>query len=178
MRIISGINKGRKIQAPKNLPVRPTTDKAKEAIFNIISNKYQLSVLSVLDLFSGTGNISYEFSSRGSSKITCVEQNIKCINFIRSTCIKLSLNFNIIKSDVYRFLNTNNLTYDIIFADPPYNFEYHNYEKIILLIIEKKVLNKQGLIIIEHSKIVSLLNIKNYSETRKYGDSCFSFFKI
>lgn len=178
MRIISGINKGRKIQGPKNLTVRPTTDKAKEAIFNIISNKYDISELSILDLFSGTGNISYEFSSRGSNKITCVEQNINCINFIKYNCIKLSLNFNIIKSDVYRFLNTNNLTYDIIFADPPYNFEYHNYEKIILLIIEKKVLNKQGLIIIEHSKIISLQNIKNYSETRKYGDCCFSFFKI
>jgi len=73
MRIISGENKGRKIQAPKNLPVRPTTDKAKEALFNIISNKYNLVELSILDLFSGTGNISYEFSSRGVSKITCVD---------------------------------------------------------------------------------------------------------
>ena len=178
MRIISGKNKGRKIQAPKNLPVRPTTDKAKEALFNIIGNKYNLAELSILDLFSGTGNISYEFSSRGVSKITCVDLNQKCINFIKSNCDKLSLNFKLIKSDVCKFLNNNDLIYDIIFADPPYNFEYLKYEKIILLVIEKKILNSDGLLIIEHSKKTNLQNIKNYIETRKYGDCCFSFFKL
>ena len=178
MRIISGENKGRKIQAPKNLPVRPTTDKAKEALFNIISNRYNLAELSILDLFSGTGNISYEFASRGTSKITCVDLNDKCINFIKSNCDKLSLNFKLIKSDIYKFLSNNNLSYDIIFADPPYNFEYSKYEKIILLIIEKKLLNRDGLLIIEHSKKTDLQNIENYIETRKYGDCCFSFFKL
>ena len=82
MRIISGTNKGRKIYAPKNLPVRPTTDQAKEALFNIISNNFNLSELSILDLFAGTGNLSYEFSSRGVKDVTCVDLNIKCINFI------------------------------------------------------------------------------------------------
>ena len=178
MRIISGENKGRKIQAPKNLPVRPTTDKAKEALFNIISKRYNLAELSILDLFSGTGNISYEFASRGTSKITCVDLNHKCINFIKSNCDKLSLNFKLIKSDIYKFLSNNNLSYDIIFADPPYNFEYSKYEKIILLIIEKKLLNRDGLLIIEHSKKTDLQNIENYIETRKYGDCCFSFFKL
>ena len=80
MRIISGINKGRKIQAPKNLPVRPTTDQSKEALFNIISNDYDLSKISILDLFSGTGNISYEFFSRGTKNITCVDLNGRCID--------------------------------------------------------------------------------------------------
>lgn len=178
MRIISGKNKGRKIQAPKNLPVRPTTDKAKEALFNIISNNYNFTELSVLDLFSGTGNISFEFSSRGVSEITCVDLNNKCINFIKSTCDKLSLNFQLKKSDYYKFLNANNLSYDIIFADPPYNFEYFKYEKIVLLIIEKKMLNNNGLLIIEHSKKINLQNIKNHKETRKYSECCFSFFSI
>ncbi len=176
MRIISGLNKGKKIQAPKNLPVRPTTDQAKEALFNIISNKYQLTELSVLDLYSGTGNISYEFSSRGSTKITCVDLNSKCISFIKSICNKLSLKFNIIRSDVCKFLCKTNFSYDIIFADPPYNFEYSNYEKLILLIFEKKILNGEGMIIIEHSKKTDLKNIKKFNECRKYGDCCFSFF--
>jgi 16S rRNA (guanine966-N2)-methyltransferase len=108
MRIISGINKGRKINAPKKLPVRPTTDQAKEALFNIISNSYFFSELSVLDLFTGTGNISYEFASRGSKKITCVDSNKSCIKFVEKISNDLSLNLNIIKSDVYTYLKKNN----------------------------------------------------------------------
>tara|TARA_B100000767_G_scaffold255831_1_gene262359 strand:- start:1968 stop:2504 length:537 start_codon:yes stop_codon:yes gene_type:complete len=178
MRIISGIYKGRKIYAPKNLPVRPTTDQAKEALFNIISNIFQLSEISILDLFSGTGNLSYEFSSRGVKDITCVDFNIKCINFIKSVSIKLSLNIKVIKSDVFKFLNKNITNYNIIFADPPYDFEQMNYEKIIQLIIYKQLLQDEGLIIIEHSKKTNLKDIQNYYETRVYGGCCFSFFKI
>lgn len=178
MRIISGINKGRKINAPKKLPVRPTTDQAKEALFNIISNNYFFSELSVLDLFTGSGNISYEFSSRGTKKITCVDSNKNCIKFVQKISNDLSLNLNIIKSDVYTFLKGDNTHYDIIFADPPYDFEYINYEKVVQLIIENKILNNGGLIIIEHYKNKILKNILNYSETREYGGCCFSFFKI
>ena len=178
MRIISGINKGRKIQAPKNLPVRPTTDQSKEALFNIISNDYDLSKISILDLFSGTGNISYEFFSRGTKNITCVDLNGRCINFIKSISNNLSFNLKIIKSDVYKFLKRNTTNYDIIFADPPYSFEDVSYEKIIELIIEKEIMNEGGLIIIEHSKKTNLKNIQNHIETREYGGCCFSFFKI
>lgn len=178
MRIISGINKGRKINAPKKLPVRPTTDQAKEALFNIISNSYFFSELSVLDLFTGTGNISYEFASRGSKKITCVDSNKSCIKFVEKISNDLSLNLNIIKSDVYKYLKKNNANYDIIFADPPYDFECINYEKVIKLIIENRIINNGGLIILEHSKNKILKNILNYSETREYGGCCFSFFKI
>ena len=178
MRIIAGINRGRKINAPKNLPVRPTTDKAKESIFNIIGNSYDFSELSVLDLFSGTGNISYEFASRGVKNITCVDQNTKCYNFIKSNCKKLALDFKLIKSEAYKFLTKNKMSFDIIFADPPYNFEMVEYEKITNCIFEKKVLNNFGILIVEHSKKTSLENLKNYKETRKYGDCFFSFFKI
>ena len=178
MRIISGTNKGRKIYAPKNLPVRPTTDQAKEALFNIISNNFNLSELSILDLFAGTGNLSYEFSSRGVKYVTCVDLNIKCINFIKSISNKLLLNIKVIKSDVFKFLNKNIISYDIIFADPPYDFEQINYEKIIQLIIYKQLLKHEGLLIIEHSKKTNLKDIQNYDETREYGGCCFSFFKI
>ena len=82
MRIISGNHKGRKLIAPKNLPVRPTTDRAKESLFNILQNRYNISKVKALDLFSGTGNISYEFASRNANKITAVDKNIKCTNFI------------------------------------------------------------------------------------------------
>ena len=178
MRIISGTNKGRKIYAPKNLPVRPTTDQAKEALFNIISNNFNLSELSILDLFAGTGNLSYEFSSRGVKDVTCVDLNIKCINFIKSISNKLLLNIKVIKSDVFKFLKKNIISYDIIFADPPYDFEQINYEKIIQLIIYKQLLKHKGLLIIEHSKKTNLKDIQNYDETREYGGCCFSFFKI
>jgi len=178
MRIISGTNKGRKIYPPKNLPVRPTTDQAKEALFNIISNNFNLSELSILDLFAGTGNLSYEFSSRGVKDVTCVDLNIKCINFIKSISNKLLLNIKVIKSDVFKFLNKNIISYDIIFADPPYDFEQINYEKIIQLIIYKQLLKHKGLLIIEHSKKTNLKDIQNYDETREYGGCCFSFFKI
>ena len=93
MRIISGNHKGRKLIAPNNLPVRPTTDRAKESLFNILQNRYNISKVKVLDLFSGTGNISYEFASRNVNKITAVDKNIKCTNFINK--MSLELDFNI-----------------------------------------------------------------------------------
>ena len=106
MRIISGQYKGRRINAPKKLPVRPTTDMAKEALFNIINNLYYFDELSVLDLFSGTGNISYEFASRGTANITCVDSNYGCIKFIDKTSEDFEMGLNTIKNDVYKYLGS------------------------------------------------------------------------
>lgn len=119
MRIISGNNRGKKIIAPKNLPVRPTTDKSKEALFNILQNNYEIQNLKILDLFSGTGNISYEFASRGALKIYSIDKNIKCTNFIKQTSINLGMNIKVIKSDAFKFIKNTKHKFDIIFLDPP-----------------------------------------------------------
>ncbi len=105
MRIISGLYKGRRITAPKKLPVRPTTDMAKEALFNILNNRYYFDGISVLDLFSGTGNICYEFASRGTEQILAVDDNFGCIKFINETAESFEMPINTVKSDVYKFLN-------------------------------------------------------------------------
>ena len=103
MRIISGDYKGRKIIFPKNLPVRPTTDMAKESIFNILNNKYTFNKVSILDLFSGSGNISYEFYSRGVKDVLAVDNSLKCINFIKKESSRLGMNISVIKADVFKF---------------------------------------------------------------------------
>ncbi len=177
MRIISGKNKGRRIIAPKKLPVRPTTDMAKEALFNILNNRFNLNGLQVLDLFSGTGNIAYEFSSRGASAITAVDENFDCVKFIKKTSTELDMNINVIKSDVYKYLEKAPIKADIIFADPPYDFEPEAFQKITDLIFEKELLLEDGILILEHSKHTDLSKLEHFKESRKYGSSVFSFFE-
>ena len=123
MRIISGQYKGRRISPPKNLPVRPTTDMSKEALFNVLNNYFDFEGLKILDLFSGTGNISYEFASRGSQNITSVDADFGCIKFIKQTATEFDFNIAAIKSDIFAFIEKCQSSYDIIFADPPYALE-------------------------------------------------------
>ena len=130
MRIISGLYKGRRITAPKKLPIRPTTDMAKEALFNILHHQYYFDGISVLDLFSGSGNISYEFASRGTEQITAVDDNYGCIKFITETATAFEMSISTIKSDVFKFLEKSKQKQDIIFADPPYDFEVEKFSKI------------------------------------------------
>tara|TARA_Y100000741_G_C18162309_1_gene521709 strand:- start:270 stop:806 length:537 start_codon:yes stop_codon:yes gene_type:complete len=178
MRIISGLHRGRRINMPKKLVIRPTTNLGKESLFNILNNSFDFTHSIVLDLFSGTGGISYEFASRGCVSITSVDINKKSTDFIKSVSDKLMLNLNVIKSDIFRFINITKSNYDIIFADPPYNMELKKYEELITNIFKNKLLKIDGVMIIEHSKINSLKELKNYKETRIYGGCCFSFFKI
>ena len=177
MRIISGKNKGIRLTAPKKLPVRPTTDMAKEALFNILNNSYYFDEISIIDLFSGTGNISYEFASRGTSKITAVDGHFACIKFIDETSNKFKFNINSIKSDVYKFLEKTNNKADIIFADPPYDFEKVKFEKIIDLVFSREVLLNNGVLIVEHSKHTDLSDHSAFSYSKKYGGNMFSFFE-
>lgn len=177
MRIISGKFKGRRLKAPKNLPVRPTTDMAKESLFNIINNLYYFDGISVLDLFSGTGNISYEFASRGTTSITAVDANYNCIKYINNTSKELDLPINTFKSDVYKFLEKTTLKADVIFADPPYNFEVDEFLKIANLVFERGLLQEDGVLIIEHSKHTDLSNHTNHSYQKRYGGNVFSFFE-
>lgn len=178
MRIISGKYKGRRITAPKNLPIRPTTDMAKESIFNILNNFYHFDELKVLDLFSGSGSISYEFASRGSENITSVDTDFGCVKFIKQTSDTFDFGINAIKSDVFSFLEKTKSEYDVIFADPPYNFSQEQFEKIPQLIFENELLAEDGMLIIEHSTHTNLEEMEYFSHSKKYGSSVFSFFII
>jgi len=178
VRIISGKYKGRRIVAPKNLPVRPTTDLAKESLFNILNNYYHFDELRVLDLFSGTGGISYEFASRGAETITCVDIDFGCIKFIKQTSDTFDFPINAIKTDVFSFLEKNKSEYDVIFADPPYNFTQNQFDKIPKIIFENELLAPGGMLVIEHSPHTNLEEIEYFSHSKKYGSSVFSFFII
>ncbi|MDO1500787.1 16S rRNA (guanine(966)-N(2))-methyltransferase RsmD [Winogradskyella maritima] len=178
MRIISGVYKGRRITAPSKLPVRPTTDMAKEALFNILNNRYYFDDISVLDLFSGTGNISYEFASRGTEHITAIDADYGCIRFINETAEQFEMPIDTIKSDVFKYLEQNGRTFDIIFADPPYNFEKEQFAKIPELVFQNDWLSNEGLLIVEHSKHTDLADLPNFSFSKNYGGNAFSFFEI
>tara|TARA_R110002050_G_scaffold2491_1_gene14260 strand:+ start:9549 stop:10085 length:537 start_codon:yes stop_codon:yes gene_type:complete len=177
MRIISGKHKGRNLIAPKKLPVRPTKDMAKESLFNILNNSYYFPDLKVLDLFTGTGNISYEFSSRGVDDVLAVDAHGGCIDFIDKTVSLLDMNIRTLKSDVFSFLQRNTEKFDIIFADPFYDMELTDFEKLPLLVFENDLLLEDGVLIIEHSNRTSLAELPFYKNSRKYGGSVFSFFE-
>lgn len=178
MRIISGKYKGRRISPPKGLPVRPTTDMSKESLFNILNNTFDFDELKVLDLFAGTGNISYEFASRGCKPITSVDADFGCVKFIKQVASEYDFDIAAIKSDVFSFLEKNKSSYDIIFADPPYGLDQKTFEKIVLLVFEKELLDEEGMMIIEHSKYTKLDHLINFSFQKNYGGSIFSFFEL
>ena len=177
MRIISGKYKGKRLTAPKKLPVRPTTDMAKEALFNILNNRFYFDELKVLDLFSGTGNISFELASRGTEKITAVDSFPGCVRYISKTASELDFSINTIKSDVYKFLEGTSEQFDLIFADPPYDFDTAQFLKIADLVFAKNLLLTDGVLIIEHSEQTNLSEHPKFLEQRKYGGSIFSFFE-
>lgn len=177
MRIISGQFKGRRISAPKKLPVRPTTDMAKEALFNILNNQYYFDDISILDLFSGTGSISYEFASRGTENITAVDEDLGCIKFINKTAEEFEMSIRAIKSDVFKFLETSSQKSNVIFADPPYAFKLDQFSRIPELVFQNNLLDDEGLMIIEHAKQTDLSKLPNYSYSKMYGGNVFSFFE-
>ncbi|NRR90782.1 RsmD family RNA methyltransferase [Winogradskyella undariae] len=177
MRIISGLFKGRRISAPKKLPVRPTTDMAKEALFNILNNQYYFDDISVLDLFSGTGNISYEFASRGTETVTAVDAHFGCIKFINETAEDFEMNITTIKSDVFKFLEKSKLKHTIIFADPPYDFDVEAFSKIPELVFKNELLEDEGILVVEHSKHTDISHLENYAYSKSYGGNMFSFFE-
>ena len=178
MRIISGKYKGRRISPPKGLPVRPTTDMSKEALFNVLNNHFSFEGLKILDLFAGTGNISYEFASRGCTPITSVDGDFGCVKFIKQVAAEYDFNIAATKSDVYTYLEKCKTSYDIIFADPPYGFDQKTFERIIELVFERELLNSDGMMVIEHSKYTKLDHMMHFSFQKSYGGSIFSFFEI
>ncbi len=175
MRIISGKYKGRIIKPPSDLPVRPTTDFAKTGLFNILENRLDIESTQCLDLYSGTGSISYELISRGANSVTAVDQNRNCIAFIESTIQKLDIdNLSTVKSDVIRFLKHATRKYNVIFADPPYDLKVHR--AIHELIFSNRLLTENGYLVIEHSSREDYSELPNFEFTRKYGNVGFSFF--
>lgn len=151
---------------------------SKEALFNVLNNYFNFSGLKVLDLFAGTGNISFEFASRGSDNITSVDQDFGCVKFIKQIATEYDFNIAAVKSEVLSFISKSNSNYDIIFADPPYGFDQATFEKIVLSIFEKNLLNEAGMMIIEHSKYTKLDHLENFSFKKSYGGSIFSFFEF
>jgi len=177
MRIISGTYKGRRLTAPKKLPVRPTTDMAKEALFNILNNRYYFDEIKVIDLFAGTGNISYEFASRGTKNITAVDAHYGCVKYINTVVNEFDFNITTLKSDVFKFLERTALKVDVIFADPPYDMDSEQFLKIANFVFERNLLEEGGLLIIEHSSQTDLSEHPQFSFSKKYGGNLFSFFE-
>jgi len=176
MRIIGGTLKGLRLNPPKNLPVRPTTDMAKEALFNILQNQIEFEGLKVLDLFSGTGNISLEFASRGAELVVAVDRNQPCIYYLKDTARQHQLNnIQTYKDDVFKYLQLESTQYDLIFADPPYDL--NRIPEIPKTVFEKGMLTDGGMLIVEHQSLQNLGNHPAFVEQRTYGHSSFSFFR-
>jgi 16S rRNA (guanine966-N2)-methyltransferase len=175
MRIISGKFKGKIITAPGSLPVRPTTDYAKTGLFNILRNRYDLSVVSFLDLFCGTGNISFEMISEGVKSVLAVDSHAGCVQFVKKVFNELEFeNGRVVKADVFELLKNQKEKFDIIFADPPY--ELKGAIQLPDLVFENNLLNAGGSFILEHQSKENYLSHPHFMEKRKYGNVGFSFF--
>ena len=177
MRIISGKYKGRRISAPSNITARPTTDFAKEGLFNLLNNRIDFEGIDVLDLFAGTGGIGVEFVSRDCNSVISIEQNERHCAFIRKVCAELKIdNLSLMKTDVFKFINICHTQFDMIFADPPY--ELDKLAEIPNLIFAQNMLKPDGLFVLEHSSKNSFELHPNFSDHRIYGSVNFTFFEM
>ncbi len=176
MRIIGGKYNRRLIRPPANLPVRPTTDLARESLFNILEHKTTLEDCKVLDLFSGTGALSFESASRGCIEVIAVEKNHRCVRFIRETAATFEMSqLRVVQADVFKFLRTARVKFDIILADPPYDMD--NIPEIRHAVFEGQLLNPGGWLVIEHPAAVDFSGQPHFIEHRRYGHVNFSFFQ-
>jgi 16S rRNA (guanine966-N2)-methyltransferase len=177
VRIIGGTYGGRKIEVSKGFDSRPTTDFAKEALFNILDNHFDYETIRVLDLFSGTGSISFEFASRGCTEIDLLENNSRSVAFISKVADDLKIKgIHTVRMDVFRFLTICRKQYHIVFADPPY--ELKNIDQIPGIVLEKKLVLPGGWMILEHGKSHNFKDHPNFHEERNYGSVHFTFFKV
>ena len=176
MRIIGGSYKSRVFRPGKNFKARPTTDFARENLFNILENRYDFETKKILDLFSGTGSISFEFVSRGCPDVTCVESDRFHYQFINSVIEALGIKRELkaLNVDAFRFIDRSPGSFDLIFADPPY--ELKRIAEIPDLILNTNLLSNEGLLILEHGKTNDFSHHPLFRELRKYGSVHFSFF--
>ncbi|MCH2230552.1 MAG: 16S rRNA (guanine(966)-N(2))-methyltransferase RsmD [Crocinitomicaceae bacterium] len=177
MRIIRGKYKTRFYKFPKGFPSRPTTDYAKEGLFNILEHQYPNTDLKILDLCAGTGNISIEFLSREAGTVLAVDKNYTAIRHMKKVVHELGCEneMTVYKADIIKFLESTDMKFDLIFADPPYLFESH--KKIVELVFNRKILNEDGVLIIEHGRDTNLDDITHFEFSRIYGNVHFSFFE-
>ena len=175
MRIISGTLKGRRLNPPANLPVRPTTDMAREGLFNILNNYVDYEECDAMDLFAGTGAVSFEFISRGVKSMTSIEINTQCTDFIKTTAQRLNIqNIHVVRADVFDLLKRAYKKFDIIFADPPY--AHPDLAKLPDLVFEKQLLTDDGIFILEHPREFSFEEHPHFWQHRAYGKVNFTFF--
>ena len=175
MRIIGGTHRGRRINPPSNFKARPTTDFAREGLFNILNNRVDFESIDVLDLFAGTGSISYEFASRGVKSVHLVEKDINHISGIKKILKDMDLqNVRTIHIDVKAYLKTCSVKYDIVFADPPYELSW--LQELPDIVTQAGVINEGGVFILEHPRDLSFTHHKLFFEHRNYGGVNFSFF--
>ena len=176
MRIIGGEHGRRRISPPANMPhTRPTTDVAKEGLFNVISNNLDIEEIKTLDLFGGTGSISYELASRGANDLTIIEKDPKMYEFIKKTAGELKLqNFKVLKLDVFKFIDQCTDKFDFIFAGPPYALS--NIDDLPKLIFEKQLLSSKGWFVLEHTPRNDYKKFPFYATERNYGTTIFSIF--
>lgn len=181
MRIVSGKYGKRRFQLPNNFKGRPTTDMAKEGLFNILSHRMELEGISVLDLFAGTGSIGFEFLSRGAGSVVAIEKDYHHVSFIKSVMEELAdPNYRVITKNVLQFLRESQASedfsqkFDLIFADPPYNLK--ELPELPQMILQSGLLSPEGIMVIEHPRDVSFQGEKGFVEVRNYGSVHFSFF--
>lgn len=176
MRIIGGTKGGIHFNAPKNLPVRPITDRSKESLFNILENRFEFDKIIAMDLFSGTGCISYELASRGCKKVIAIDKNFFCTQFIKEQSAKLGFEneIEVIRMDALSYLKIEKTKFDFIFSDPPYKFKH--YIKMIDLIFSEELLNKNGVFVTEHHSVNVFDKHPHFVEKRAYGQNVLSFF--
>ncbi len=176
MRIVGGKYKGRIFRPNKKFTARPTTDIAKEGLFNILENRYEFSNKNVLDLFSGTGSMGYEFISRGCERATLVEKSFNHYRFILDVVKQLQIdNISVFKADVFKFVEKTGETYNIIFADPP--FDLPQFNEVPDAVLNSNALKPEGVFIIEHPKEYDFSSHPYFKEIRTYGKVNFSFFE-
>lgn len=176
MRVIGGKIGGIRLSPPTNLPVRPTTDIAKEALFNILQHQIEWDESTCLDLFCGTGNISFELASRGALLVDAVDIHAKCLFYVKDVAKKYELDvINTRKADVFKFVNSCKGTYDFIFADPPYDVP--KLPQLPTMVLDNGLLKEGGILVVEHPSTRKLDDHPLYVETRKYGYSSFSFYQ-
>lgn len=175
MRIIAGTLRGRRLNPPQNLPVRPTTDMARESLFNILNNYVDYEECSVMDLFAGTGAVSMEFVSRGAREVTSIDINVQCTDFIKQSAAQFGVkNLHVVRADVFDLLKRANCKFDIVFADPPYALE--GLPTLPDIVFDREVLTDDGIFILEHPGEFSFEEHPHFWQHRSYGKVNFTFF--
>jgi 16S rRNA (guanine966-N2)-methyltransferase len=177
LRIIGGKYRGRRIIPPWGFKARPTTDFAREGLFNILNNRIDFETVNVLDLFSGTGSISYEFASRGAASVHLIEKDIRYIAGIRHIIKEMGFeNIKPVHIDVRAYLKTCSVKYDVVFADPPYDLSW--LKELPDLVLDSDIISETGFFILEHPRALNFNNHSLFFEHRNYGGVNFSFFRI